>query len=94
MDPVPTLQEIILKSTPEQRKPISYLIYYVSKMTQRCCLCVFKSVMKEVIFMAHSQGSHLEFARAYETVTANQYIYGFVKKLRQFLNHYLKCQTF
>ena len=55
--------------------------------------CVSHATIENVFVVAHDD-NHFDFARCYEKISTFYYIHDLFRFLRDYLNHYFKCQTY
>ena len=66
------------------------LIYHVDKLTGLQRLCIPRSLIKDILALAHGDG-HLGFQRCYKIVAKSWYVHGLTTALREYIRHCPKC---
>ena len=70
------------------------LIYYINLINSCCCLCIFKSLEKEIFQMTHNKHHHTDFHWVYDMIVISLFIWSLFWQLSQYIIHCSQCQHY
>ena len=70
------------------------LIYYIDSVDSCHCLCILKSLEKEIFQMTHNEHHYISFHWVYDIIVISLFIQSLSQWLSQYIIHCSQCQHY